>query len=171
MSELTESHSHFAEFGSRLPHGLQNGRATRSTVFTHPDQVVNDRKLTHAEKREILASWASDTRAVIDQPALRQLDSGALVWVEEIFQALRSLDRAELGLDRAGSENTVALRQNSGHRNRREPPVQRNGRFRWDSPDDDNDPPPCPARAPVPNQGPPPCPAVAAASAHLAAAA
>lgn len=168
MSELTELHNNFAESGLRLPRDPQNGRATRSAVFTHPDQVVNDRELTPAEKREILASWASDTRAVVDKPALRQLDSGAIVRVEEIFQTLNSLDRAELRLGRAGSENTVALRPNSGRRNRWEPPAQRNGRFRWDSPDDDDDPPPCPARAPVPNQGPPPCPAVAAASAHLA---
>ena len=171
MSELTESNHDFVESGLRLLRGLQNGRATHSVVFTHPDQVVNDRQLTTAEKREILASWASDTRAVVNQPALRQLDSGAIVRVEEIFETLKSLDRAELRLDRAGSENTAAVRPNSAHRNRWKPPVQPNGRFRWDSPDDDDDPPPCPARAPVPNQGPPPCPAVAAASAHLAEAA
>lgn len=171
MSELTESDGHFARSGLRLLRDPQNGRAISSAVFTHPDQVVNDRELTPAEKREILASWVSDTRAVEDKPALRQLDSGALVGVEEIFQALRSLDRAELRFEGAGPENILAWRPTSGRRNRREPPIQRNGRLRWDSPDDDDDPPPCPARAPIPNHGPPPCPAVAAASAHLAAAA
>jgi hypothetical protein len=168
MSELTGSDSHFAGSGLRLLRDLQNGRATSGAAFTHPDQVVNNLELTLAEKREILASWASDTHAVLDQPAFRQLDSGALVRAEEIFQALRSLDRAQLRLDRARSENILALRPASGRRNRRELPVQRNGRFRWDSPDDDDDPPPFPARAPVPNQGPPPCPAVAAVSTHLA---
>lgn len=171
MNELTESDSHFAECGLRLLRDLQNGQATSSAVFTHPDQVLNDRELTPAQKREILASWVSDTRAVVNKPALRQLDSGTLVRVEEIFQALRSLDRAELRLDGAGSKNILALRPTFGRRNRWEPPIQRNGRLRWDSPDDDDDPPPCPVKAPIPNHGPPPCPAVAAASAHLAAAA
>lgn len=31
-----------------------------ATGFMHPDEVVSDLRLTQAEKREILASWASD---------------------------------------------------------------------------------------------------------------
>jgi hypothetical protein len=60
--------------------------------LTHPDDVVEDDSLTSAEKRETLASWASDTRAVPDKPALRRLDNGAIVHIDDIMAALRTLD-------------------------------------------------------------------------------
>jgi hypothetical protein len=41
------------------------------SVFTHPDEVMNSPALTRTEKRAILASWVSDVRAVMNQPALR----------------------------------------------------------------------------------------------------
>ena len=41
------------------------------TVFTHPRDVVADPKLSLAEKRAILASWASDASAIASCPALR----------------------------------------------------------------------------------------------------
>src|SRR4051794_6774664 len=60
-------------------------------TFTCPDQVVNDASLSLVAKREILASWASDARAVPDDPRLRRLDSGADVPVQDILAALRGL--------------------------------------------------------------------------------
>lgn len=45
------------------------------------------------EKRAILAAWASDAHAVEGAPALRQLDSGAVVQVDDVLSALRRLDR------------------------------------------------------------------------------
>ena len=168
MSELTEANSHLVECGLRLPREVPSGLTASNPVFTHPDQVVSDRELSPTEKHEILASWASDTRAIVNEPGLRQLDSGAVVRVEEIFRALRSLDKAELRHD-VGSESSLASRPPFARRTRRGPRIWRNGRLRWDSPDDD--PPPGPARAPVPNHGPAPYLVVAAASAHLASAA
>ena len=41
------------------------------TVFDHPQDVVGHPGLTTAEKRAILASWASDACAVASCPALR----------------------------------------------------------------------------------------------------
>jgi hypothetical protein len=41
-------------------------------AFEHPMKVVDDSDLTLAEKRAILASWASDACAVEATPALRQ---------------------------------------------------------------------------------------------------
>jgi hypothetical protein len=64
----------------------------RITSLLHPLKVVVDPWLTQAEKREILSSWASDIRAVPDAPALRQLDNGAVVRIDDVLQALRSLD-------------------------------------------------------------------------------
>jgi hypothetical protein len=63
-----------------------------AAIYTHPSDVTNDPKLTRAEKRAILASWISDARAVENAPSLRQLDSGAVVEVDAIQQALVSLD-------------------------------------------------------------------------------
>ena len=41
------------------------------TVFGHPKDVVSHPDLTPAEKRAILASWASDASAIASCPALR----------------------------------------------------------------------------------------------------
>ncbi len=60
--------------------------------FFHPDEVVEDLLLTRTEKREILASWASDLHAVPDAPALRQLENGAVIRLDAILTALQSLD-------------------------------------------------------------------------------
>src|SRR2546423_14541492 len=43
------------------------------TVFDHPRDVVADATLSVAEKRSILASWASDAAAVRRHLALRRL--------------------------------------------------------------------------------------------------
>jgi hypothetical protein len=63
-------------------------------AFEHPRDVVGDPELTLNEKRAILASWASDACAVEAAPALRQVPGGErLVTVDEVLEALRSLDR------------------------------------------------------------------------------
>ena len=69
-----------------------------AAIYTHPSDVTNDPNLTTAEKRAILASWISDARAIENAPSLRRLDSGAVVDVDAILQALSSLD--ELAHDR-----------------------------------------------------------------------
>jgi hypothetical protein len=61
--------------------------------YTHPRDATTDPKLTTAEKRAVLASWISDARAVENAPSLRQLDSGAVVEVDAILQALVLLDQ------------------------------------------------------------------------------
>ena len=85
---MTESFSFFPS--TQLP-----APSYGAAIYTHPSDVTNDPKLTTAEKRAVLASWISDVRAVEDAPSLRRLDSGAVVEVDAILQALVSLD--ELG--------------------------------------------------------------------------
>jgi len=41
------------------------------SVYEHPGDVVKDPSISLAEKRAILASWASDAAAVASNPALR----------------------------------------------------------------------------------------------------
>jgi hypothetical protein len=64
-----------------------------AAIYTHPSDVTSNPKLTTAEKRAILASWISDVRAVENAPSLRRLDSGAVVEVDPILQALVLLDQ------------------------------------------------------------------------------
>jgi hypothetical protein len=64
----------------------------RPAGFGHPDEVVNHPRMSKAEKRAILASWASDARAMSDCPALRKLDDGAVIRIDDILYALCMLD-------------------------------------------------------------------------------
>jgi hypothetical protein len=95
-----------------------------ASIYTGPDDVVGDPNLTADDKRAVLASWVSDAKAIEDAPTLRRLDSGAVVEVGAILEALRRLD--QLG--------AVVL-----------PLPTRGGR-----PPDDDDPPPTPARSGLP---------------------
>jgi hypothetical protein len=80
----TPAHDNIFDFNALLHPG---------TVFTHPRDVVADPKLSLAEKRAILASWASDASAIASCPALRAPDGlKAPVHIDEILDALRSLD-------------------------------------------------------------------------------
>lgn len=64
-----------------------------ATVFEHPSDVVAHPSLTPAEKRAILASWASDATAVASCPALRAPEgSRAPVSIDAILEALCELD-------------------------------------------------------------------------------
>lgn len=63
------------------------------TVFEHPKDVVNHSSLTLAEKRAILASWASDASAIASCPALRAPDGlKAPVSIDAILEAICELD-------------------------------------------------------------------------------
>ena len=62
-------------------------------AFDGPMDVVNDPDLTLHEKRAILASWASDARAVESAPSLRVGHAGQRVSIDEILSALQALDR------------------------------------------------------------------------------
>ena len=61
-------------------------------AFASPAHVVGDSDMTLAEKRAILASWASDACAVEASPELREPSAGQTVKYDEIMEALRSLD-------------------------------------------------------------------------------
>ncbi|OIQ70011.1 hypothetical protein GALL_483800 [mine drainage metagenome] len=65
------------------------------SVFDHPRDVLADATLSRAEKRAILASWASDAATVTSNPALRVMPGGqAPVSIDEILEALSSLDHS-----------------------------------------------------------------------------
>jgi hypothetical protein len=62
------------------------------SVFDHPKEVVAHPHLSIAEKRAILASWASDASAIASCPALRARGLKAPVTIDEILEALSDLD-------------------------------------------------------------------------------
>jgi hypothetical protein len=63
------------------------------TTFEHPRDVVFHANLSLAEKRAILASWASDASAISSCPSLRAPDGlKAPVTIDEILDALCALD-------------------------------------------------------------------------------
>jgi hypothetical protein len=63
------------------------------TVFEHPRDVISHPGLSLAEKRAILASWASDASAIASCPSLRAPEGlKAPVTIDEILEALCALD-------------------------------------------------------------------------------
>lgn len=63
------------------------------TMFEHPRDVVSHPDLELAEKRAILASWASDATAIASCPSLRAPKGlKAPVTIDEILEALCALD-------------------------------------------------------------------------------
>ena len=115
----------------------------------HPDEVVRDETLSLNEKRSLLASWASDSHAVPDAPALRQLDSGAIVAVDDILRALRALDGedATLGARAARQADGASVSARSTSRSATLIRLQKTPARRTD---DDDDPPPYPAAGAIP---------------------
>lgn len=105
-------------------------------VLGHPDDVVNHPGLTTAEKREVLAVWASDAHSVVDAPRLRQLDGGAVVGVDEVLEALRALDAPGAGHAETGPTPHAGGR-----------PARPKLLVALSREDEDDDPPPSPAAA------------------------
>jgi hypothetical protein len=66
-----------------------------SRAFRHPLDVVRDTEMTVAEKRSVLASWASDACAIESNPALRATATGNVVNYDDIIDALQSLDAGQ----------------------------------------------------------------------------
>lgn len=116
-----------------------DGLSGLTMTFTHPDDVLHSRVLSEADKRAVLAAWASDAHAVPNLPTMRQLDSGAIVGIDAVLSALRALDAAETsaiparGGRRIGPKPRFTLTQRLRRRPRGE--------------DGGDDPPPCPTAA------------------------
>ena len=63
------------------------------SVYDHPLDVIADATISIAEKRAILASWASDAASVTSNPALRELPgTRRMATIDEVLEALSALD-------------------------------------------------------------------------------
>ena len=84
MRPTTASHSNVFDLEALVHPGI---------VYAHPRDVVSDPALTLAEKRAILASWASDASVIASCPTLRAPEGlKAPVHIDEILEALCALD-------------------------------------------------------------------------------
>ena len=71
--------------------------AAPTVSFREPLEVLAHPAFASSEKRALLASWASDACAVENLPNWRKLpETGALVPLDEILDALQALDGATL---------------------------------------------------------------------------
>lgn len=109
-------------------------------VFRHPREVLAHPLLSRADKRAILASWASDASALENAPALRCLAGcrAEPVPVDTVLAALGTLDRGPPSASTAHSGSPTWPRR----------PRRASNRHRFFRPgrrDDYDDPPPCPA--------------------------
>jgi len=78
--------------------------------FRRPTDVLEDADLTLSEKRAILASWASDACAVEGTPELRRWAGAAPVSFDDVMDALKKLDGAEVEKPAYGKLMTRAQR-------------------------------------------------------------
>jgi hypothetical protein len=84
MRPTTATDDNIFDFNSLLHPG---------TRFEHPRDVVSHPRLSLAEKRAILASWASDASAIASCPSLRAPEGPkAPVSIDDILDALCQLD-------------------------------------------------------------------------------
>lgn len=60
--------------------------------YFQPRNIANDVALPISRRRQLLAYWASDIHAVVGSPALRSHNFGVTVSIDEILDALKSLD-------------------------------------------------------------------------------
>ena len=108
----------------------------------HPQDVLREARLSVEGKRRLLSTWASDDRAVLGEPTLRQLPNGAVVSLASILDALKQLDEATGTTARKSTAVGYSRRHNEMVTKWRcKDDVLRR---RWHD-DNDDDPPPVPA--------------------------
>lgn len=146
MTELHRSLERIPWSGSAPARiGEVNGVERPEAGCRQPDDVLNHPTMQADEKRALLASWVSDAHGIPDRPALRKLDNGAVVALDDILRALKCLDDDEEG---ATTPPRASPRSNSLDRRRRAAMVGQFARtVRRHGRDDDDEPPPCPAVA------------------------
>ncbi len=103
------------------------------SYWSKPAQVLRNPALSTEEKRALLASWASDAHAVEDAPALRRLEDGTVLHIDNILDALKALDQPRRSTRPARHWRLAG----GAHRIAKQ---------------DDDDPPPAPAAAPIPKE-------------------
>ncbi|WP_244936583.1 hypothetical protein [Methylobacterium currus] len=165
MKETHLTHAGLAHAGPMNPPAVQpasfdawQALVAPGDVFRHPREVLTHPHLSRAEKRAILASWASDACALENAPGLRCLAGcrAEPVPIDAVLGALAELDHDASHHRPPRDAAAPATRRRSPRWRSR---TLRNLRIfiRPGRRDDDDDPPPCPAAAmPAPRPRTPP---------------
>ncbi len=125
-------------------HGVPSSACRSKFGIVH--DMLNNRHLTPAEKRTILASCAPDAPAVVDAPAPRSVDEGTSVGGDDLLDALKSIDANDRRITRF---RTISNRRYSSARRGPRVSTRWLSRIAKRKNSDDDDPPPCPAAASV----------------------
>ncbi|GJE03424.1 hypothetical protein [Methylobacterium isbiliense] len=142
---MSTTETHLTHVGPTNPPGLQpaafeawQALVAPGDVFRHPREVLAHPHLSGADKRAILASWASDACALENAPGLRCLTGSRAepVSVDAVLATLAELDR-----------EAAPPMKNEPPRKRPRRPANLHRYVRSRRRDDDDDPPPCPAVA------------------------
>ena len=109
-------HDHIRSEGARaLP---IDWLVTPGLAFSHPSEVLEYPELSQAERRAILASWASDALALEGAHWMRCLDHGSVVTLAELLDALRKLDAQTAlrpgGMQMSGAPSVLAAPASAG---------------------------------------------------------
>jgi hypothetical protein len=95
--DLQPTHNQSTLSPAQAPHGHDKTLEAKTPLFRDPQDVLAHPALDTKDKRAILASWASDACAVENLPNWRKLpETGALVPLDDILDALRALDGGAL---------------------------------------------------------------------------
>lgn len=148
MNGVSVTNARYTGDTSHTGSAVPRGKPDISASSMNPADVAEDPRLTVEEKRATLAAWASDVRAVPNAPGLRQLDNGAVVRIDDILQALASLDKVAEPAAILSAESLPNGRRRTNLAARLKFALRRNRR------DDDDEPPPCPAIVMRPPRGP-----------------
>ena len=75
---------------------LKNPLGLKLMDYVHPNEVVQDDRMSLMEKRQLLCAWASDACAVESRPGFRWLPgTPGPIFVDHVLTALRTLDDLE----------------------------------------------------------------------------
>ena len=73
---------------------IQDAKLSPARYYRNPSDVVRDRRLTMADRLEILAAWERDTREQLDREEAAANDSDPL---QELRRVREELQRSEEG--------------------------------------------------------------------------
>jgi hypothetical protein len=76
---------------------IQDAKLSPSRYYRNPSDVVRDRRLTNADRLEILAAWERDAREQQDQEEYQGSDSDALQQLRRVRKEVERSEKAAQG--------------------------------------------------------------------------
>jgi hypothetical protein len=80
---------------------VQDAKLYPSRYYRNPSDVVRDRRLTNADRLEVLAAWERDARNQQDREETAQGESGPLQQLRRAREELQRSEQAEANGERS----------------------------------------------------------------------